>query len=82
MGIPVYGTYLDRNNIYDKKLQNKGFIVFGNEGKGISPKLGEYITDKLFLPSYPPNIPTSESLNVGVATAITVSEFRRRALMD
>lgn len=79
--LPVFGTYLDGKNIYERELSDKGFIIMGNEGKGISPKLEEFVTDRLFLPAYPMNVETSESLNVGVATAITVSEFRRRAIM-
>ncbi|MCD8385445.1 MAG: RNA methyltransferase, partial [Bacteroidales bacterium] len=35
---------------------------------------------RLYIPSYPPGSPTSESLNVAIATAITLSEFRRRTL--
>ena len=79
--VNVFGTFLDGDNIYTANLPNKGIIVFGNEGKGISPKLEQYINHKLLIPSYPPDAATSESLNVSVATAITVSEFRRRALM-
>lgn len=78
--MPVYGTYLDGKNIYSEQLSSKGLIVFGNEGKGISERLSEFINRRLLIPSYPPGTVTSESLNVGVATAITVSEFRRRSI--
>lgn len=81
-GVPVYGTYLDGKNIYESDLSTRGIIVMGNEGKGISPDLAECITDRLLIPSYPEDVVTSESLNVGVATAITVSEFRRRKIMS
>ncbi len=77
-GLPVYGTYLDGENIYEKQLSDKGFIIFGNEGRGISPKLAEFVTDRLLIPSYPKDCETSESLNVSIATAITLSEFRRK----
>ena len=78
--LPVYGTFLDGKNIYNQNLDNKGFVIMGNEGKGISPKLEKYINSRLFIPSYPSDEETSESLNVGVATAITLSEFRRRII--
>lgn len=76
--IPVYGTFLEGDNIYTKELSKNGIIVMGNEGNGISEKTEKFVTDKLFIPSYPPGEATSESLNVAVATAITCSEFRRR----
>ncbi len=76
--LPVYGTFLEGDNIYDAPLSSKGFIVMGSEGGGIRPEIEKYITRKLFIPNYPPDKPTSESLNVAVATAIICSEFRRR----
>lgn len=77
-GLPIYGTYLEGSNIYDANLKDSGLLIMGNEGRGISPKLEKYVTHKLHIPSFPPDCATSESLNVGVATAIAVSEFRRR----
>ena len=80
-GVPVYGTYLDGENIYQSTLSPSGIVVMGNEGKGISPVLADCISHRLLIPSYPPGVPTSESLNVGVATAITIGEFRRRSFI-
>lgn len=76
---PVYGTFLDGDNMYDKELSNNGIIVMGNEGNGISEECSRLITERLFIPNYPAGRETSESLNVSVATAIICSEFRRRA---
>lgn len=75
---PIYGTFLDGCNIYDRPLTPHGIIIMGNEGKGISAEIEELVTDKLFIPNYPPERPTTESLNVAMATAITCAEFRRR----
>lgn len=77
-GLPVYGTFLEGDNIYKKDLKENGIIVMGNEGNGISDTIKKFVTDKLFIPSYPPGEATSESLNVAIATAITCAEFRRR----
>lgn len=76
--VNVYGTFLDGENIYDAILQNeKGcVVVFGNEGRGISPSLGGLITKRLLIPSYPSGGSTSESLNVAAAAAIVISNFR------
>lgn len=76
--IPIYGTFLDGSDIYKSDLTVNGVIVMGNEGKGISPEVERLITKRLHIPSYPSNEMTSESLNVAIATAITLSEFRRR----
>lgn len=76
--LPVFGTLLEGENIYKAELPENGFIVMGNEGKGISPDIQKLVTHKLFIPNYPANTQTSESLNVAVAAAIVCSEFRRR----
>ncbi len=75
--VPVYGTYLEGDNIYKVSLASSGIILMGNEGHGIDPKLSGFVSRKLFIPSFPAGRQTSESLNVGTATAITLSEFRR-----
>lgn len=77
----VYGTFLDGTDIYHTSLSNRGVIVMGNEGNGISPELEPYIGSRLYIPNYPAGQPTSESLNVAVAAAITCAEFRRRQIM-
>jgi TrmH family RNA methyltransferase len=76
--IPVYGTFLDGDNMYNKSLSANGLIVMGNEGKGVSPEVGSLINERLYIPNYPTGRTTSESLNVAIATAIVCSEFRRR----
>jgi len=77
LGMPIYGTLLDGENIYTKRLQKRGVIVMGNEGRGLSAECCEALTDRVLIPSYPANAPTSESLNVAMATAIILAEFRR-----
>lgn len=76
---PIYGTLLEGKNMYERDLKNEGLIVMGNEGKGLSPEMRTLITDSLYIPSFPQDRPTSESLNVAIATAIVCAEFRRRA---
>lgn len=79
-GLPLYGTLLEGRNMYEANAiadRHQGVIIMGNEGNGISPQVRQLITHPLFIPSYPADMPTSESLNVGIATAIVLSEFRR-----
>lgn len=78
-GIPIYGTFLEGENIYRcNLLPDCGMIVMGNEGRGISSEVEGLVSNKLFIPTYPPDCVSSESLNVATATAIALSEFRRR----
>lgn len=76
--IPVYGTFLDGENIYRQELQPNGIIVMGNEGKGVSDSIAALINRRILIPNFPEGRPTSESLNVAVATAVVCAEFRRR----
>ena len=75
---PVYGTFMDGENVYDTSLSPYGIIVMGNEGNGISNDIEKLVTARLLIPNYPVGQLTSESLNVGVATALICAEFRRR----
>lgn len=76
--MPIYGTFMDGNNIYQENLSDIGIIVMGNEGNGISPQIAETINHRLLIPNFPAGTESSESLNVGVATALVCGEFRRR----
>lgn len=76
--MPVYGTFLNGTNLYSSDIdRRRGIIVMGNEGRGISPEVEAAVSHRLLIPSYPPDEPTSESLNVAMATAIMLAEFRR-----
>ena len=78
----IFGTFLDGGNMYGQTLDNgkesPSVIVIGNESNGISDRMAELVTDRLYIPPYPSGQPGSESLNAAVATAVTVAEFRRR----
>ncbi len=74
-GNSVYGTYPDRDNIYHIRLESKGLIVMGNEGQGIRPEISNLVTRKITIPGGDTG---SESLNVGMSTAIICSEFIRQ----
>lgn len=78
--LPIYGTFLDGENVYTETLSTNGLIVMGSEGMGISNEVEKVINRRLFIPNYPKGEATAESLNVAVATAIVCSEFRRRVL--
>lgn len=80
-GVLSFGTFLEGENIYSADLgaqQNQArVIVIGNESNGISDEVASCCSRRLTIPSFAHGS-GSESLNAAVATAITVSEFRRR----
>lgn len=88
--VPVFGALLEGKDIYKEKLSSKGFIVIGNESRGISEEIQKLVTDKISIPSFshyksggaPPEqvmrAQKAESLNAAIATSIICSEFRRR----
>jgi len=74
--LPVFGTFMDGNNIYQTQLEQEGIIIMGNEANGISPELEKLIKNRLAIPRFG-SLQKTESLNVATATAIILSEFRR-----
>ena len=49
----------------------------GNEAEGVSAAVAAQVSRRLTIPCFAQG-PHAESLNVAVATAVTVSEFRRK----
>ncbi len=80
--LKIFGTLLEGKDMYDvmpscRHDETPAIIVMGNEGNGISQEVRSLITHPVRIPSYPKNAETSESLNVSIATAIVLAEFRR-----
>lgn len=73
----VLGTFMEGENIYQTNLPSNGLIVMGNEANGISKKIEQFVTQKITIPRFG-NLQLTESLNVATATAITLSEFKRK----
>ncbi len=71
--IPVIGTRLDGENLYDFSWPERVIVIFGNESKGISDDLDPFITAGVSIPRYG----SAESLNVGIATAVVLDNIRR-----
>ena len=71
--IPVYGTSLEGDSLYNMSWPQQVIIVFGNESKGISKSLMEYFSGMVSIPKFG----QAESLNVGIATAIILNNFKR-----
>lgn len=74
--LPVYGAFMNGNNVYKQALPRKAILLMGNEGKGISNELEALITNRISIPQFGDQQQT-ESLNVAMATSILLSEFHR-----
>jgi RNA methyltransferase, TrmH family len=75
--LPVFGTFMDSENIYKSTLPHEGIIVMGNEANGISEDIEKLIDKRITIPRFG-DLQITESLNVATATAIILSEFRRQ----
>ena len=75
----IFGTYMDGENIYCADLPKEGIIVLGNEANGISDAITTVVDRRVTIPQFGTGKDT-ESLNVANATAIILSEFRRRII--
>lgn len=64
--VPVYGALLKGNNLFSTTFAEKGFILIGNEGKGIAPHLQSHITHPITIPKKG----KAESLNAAIAASI------------
>ncbi|MEO8239921.1 MAG: RNA methyltransferase [Flavobacterium sp.] len=76
--LPVFGTFMNGENIYQSALPQNGIIIMGNEANGISADIEEMITSRLTIPRFG-ELQKTESLNVATATAIILSEFKRNS---
>lgn len=74
--LPVYGTVLTGENLFTTALEQKGIIVIGSEGKGISPEIMQLISHPITIPAHPDG--GAESLNAAVAAGIVCAVFRNR----
>ena len=73
--LPIYGSFMNGTSISQTKLPEKGILIMGNEGKGISERIKEFCEHTIAIPQY--GSKTAESLNVATASAILLSEIRR-----
>ncbi len=70
----VYGAVMDGAGLYDHTPLNSGFLIIGNESKGISRELQALITQKITIPAYG----SAESLNAAMACTTILSHIRCR----
>jgi TrmH family RNA methyltransferase len=72
--LPVVGAVLEGENMYQSQFPTAGFLMIGNESKGIRPNLKPLITHPVSIP----NFGKAESLNAAVATGILLAQWRSK----
>jgi TrmH family RNA methyltransferase len=70
--LPVYGALLEGSSIYQTKFSKEGFLIIGNESKGIRENLIPAINHAISIP----RMGHAESLNAAVATGIILSHWK------
>jgi RNA methyltransferase, TrmH family len=73
---PVYGTFMQGEDLRQISKAQQSLIVFGNEGKGIGNEIEKLIDTKLTIPSTCNNTNCVESLNISTAASVIVSAFK------
>lgn len=73
---PIYGAFMDGDDVYKSELPSNAVLIMGNEANGVSAAVETLIQKKISIPRFG-NLRKTESLNVATATAILLSEFRR-----
>jgi RNA methyltransferase, TrmH family len=73
----IYGAFLSGDPLFNEQLENKGFLIIGNEANGITPEIEKLVKKRLFIPSGNDSASHPESLNASSATAIICAEFFR-----
>lgn len=71
--LPVFGAYLDGKDVHKTDFGSGGFILIGNESRGISDALEPFVTNKITIPRYG----QAESLNAAIATAVICDNLVR-----
>jgi TrmH family RNA methyltransferase len=71
--VPILGTFMKGENVHTFDFPKGGILAMGNESNGISKGVEKYITSKITIPSFG----DTESLNVSIATAVVVDNWRR-----
>lgn len=71
--MPVYGAVLEGKSVHSVNFIDGGYLIMGNESRGISENLKKYVQYPVTIPKYG----AAESLNVGIATAVILDNARR-----
>ena len=71
--VPVFGAFLNGSNVHEERFPKGGLIVIGNESKGISPAVEQFVRHRISIPGSG----KAESLNAAIATGIILDNIYR-----
>jgi len=74
----VFIADMDGENVYTSELPSEGILVLGNEANGVSVEIKKAADRVVSIPRFG-SLKETESLNVATATAVLLSEFKRRS---
>ncbi len=69
--LPIYSASLEGKDVKTLKGLEEAVIIIGNESKGVSDELMDFVNEKITIPK----IGEAESLNAAVATGIILSHL-------
>ncbi|NMM39583.1 RNA methyltransferase [Pseudoalteromonas arctica] len=72
---PIYGAFLEGENLHRSQLAQSGVLLMGSESHGIREDCAALVTNKITIPAFG----GAESLNVAMATGIILDNFKRQA---
>lgn len=75
--VPVYAADMSGESVYAATLPQKAVLVLGNEATGLSESVLKCSAKPLCIPNFS-YLHRAESLNVAMAAAIFLSEFKRQ----
>ncbi|MFZ2038958.1 MAG: TrmH family RNA methyltransferase [Minisyncoccia bacterium] len=71
--LPILGALMSGENVHTFKFPKSGILVMGNESNGVSAEIEKLITDKITIPRFG----QAESLNVSIATAVIMDNWKK-----
>lgn len=71
--LPVYGTFMNGEDVHQINFGKSGVIVIGNESNGISDEVSKFVNHRITIPK----IGEAESLNAAIATGIVLDNVFR-----
>ena len=72
-GLPIYGAFMEGEDVHQVAFKPSGILLMGNEANGISKQIERSVNHKLTIPKYG----GAESLNVAMATAVLCDNIAR-----
>lgn len=71
---PILGTDMIGQNLYQTHFPNSFYLVLGNEGNGINPKIKNLVSQNITIPRFG-KLQSTESLNVSMAAGIILGQI-------